>query len=173
DTVTKFKKSSDRGTGDAPSCEPAGAAVYNGGQEPPLILDRRIWKSFSSAGLLLGTLLAAFSLTPSLLPRSALMQGILAGLSLAAGYAIGCVFDLTWRYLELPVPPARTARIVRLAAGVVCLAIGVVFLLRAPEWQNSIRVLMDMPPVEGTRPFAIALVALSLFAAVVIVARLF
>ena len=138
-----------------------------------MILDRRIWKSFSSAGLLLGTLLAAFSLTPSLLPRSALMQGILAGLSLAAGYAIGCVFDLTWRYLELPVPPARTARIVRLAAGVVCLAIGVAFLLRAPEWQNSIRVLMDMPPVEGTRPFAIALVALSLFAAVVIVARLF
>src|SRR5690606_41934095 len=41
------------------------------------------------------------------------------------------------------------------------------------EWQNSIRVLMDMPPVEGTRPFAIALVALSLLAAGVIVARLF
>jgi uncharacterized membrane protein len=137
------------------------------------IVDRRTWKSFSSAGLLLGTLFAAFSLTPSLLPRSALMQGIVAGLSLSAGYAIGASLGWLWRYLELPVLPPRAARIARIAAGGVCVVIGLVFLSQSAAWQDSIRALMDMPPVEETRPFTIALVALSLFAGLLLLARLF
>lgn len=136
-------------------------------------VDGRVWKSFSSAGLLLGTLLAAFSLTPSLLPRSALMQGLVAGLSLSAGYAIGVIGDALWRYLELPLPGPRTARIVRIVAGVICLIVAVAFLLQAPEWQDSIRVLMDMQPVEGARPSTVGLIALLVFTLLLVVARLF
>ena len=36
-------------------------------------------------GLLLGAVFMAFSLTPSLLPRPSLVQGMLSGLSFAAG----------------------------------------------------------------------------------------
>src|SRR5262245_39558585 len=43
---------------------------------------RELWHSFSTCGLLLGTLFFAASLTPSLLPRSYLTQGVLSGLSL-------------------------------------------------------------------------------------------
>ncbi|HET6630251.1 MAG TPA: alpha/beta-hydrolase family protein [Woeseiaceae bacterium] len=140
---------------------------------PAVALDTRAWKSFSSAGLLLGTLFAAFSLTPSLLPRSALMQGLVAGLSLAAGYAIGVIGGALWRYLELPLPRPRAARIVRAVAGVACLAVAVIFLLQAPEWQDSIRVQMDMPPVESTRPLTVGFIALLVFIVLLVAARLF
>ncbi len=135
--------------------------------------NRRIWQSFSSVGLLLGTLFAAFSLTPSLLPRSALMQGLLAGFSLVAGYAIGAFFGWLWRYLELPIAGPRRARIVRIVAGLLCLLIGVVFLWRAPGWQDSIRRLMDMEPVESTRPLVVGLIAVAVFVVLLIAARLF
>jgi uncharacterized membrane protein len=39
----------------------------------------RLWRSFSPAGLLLGTLFFAASLTPTLLPRTYLTQGVLSG----------------------------------------------------------------------------------------------
>lgn len=140
---------------------------------PNVKADARAWTSFSSAGFLLGTLFAAFSLTPSLLPRSALLQGLVAGFSLSAGYAIGVIGGALWRYLELPLPGPRAARIVRVAAGVVCLVVAIVFLLKAPGWQDSIRVQMDMPPVESTRPFTVGLIALLVSAVLLVVARLF
>ncbi len=43
-------------------------------------------RHFSVTGLIVGTLFFAFSLTPSLLPRPWLAQGIISGLSFAAGY---------------------------------------------------------------------------------------
>lgn len=44
---------------------------------------------FSVPCLLLGLLFFAASLTPSLIPRGALVQGILGGLVTAIGYLIG------------------------------------------------------------------------------------
>ena len=49
----------------------------------------RLWHLFSTVGLLVGTLFFAASLTPSLNPRSVLVQGVLSGFCLAAGYGVG------------------------------------------------------------------------------------
>ena len=49
----------------------------------------RLWYSFSAGGLLVGTLFFAASLTPSLIPRTYLTQGVLSGCALAAGYGVG------------------------------------------------------------------------------------
>jgi hypothetical protein len=46
---------------------------------------RELWHSLSAGGLLLATLFFAASLTPTLLPRTFLTQGLLSGCSLAAG----------------------------------------------------------------------------------------
>src|SRR5690606_18794351 len=97
----------------------------------------------------------AFSLTPSLLPRTALLQGLVSGCSLAAGYAAGVLAHQLWRFLELPVPGQKIARMLRLAAGTACILVAALFLWRASGWQDSIRVLMDMEPVESTRPLAV------------------
>ena len=127
----------------------------------------------SSPGLLVGTLFFAFSLTPSLLPRSAPMQGIVSGLSFAAGYALAVLGEALWSYLELPIPKGRPRRIVHGAAWAICLVTAGVFLWKASDWQNSIRALMDMAPVEEARPVTVGLLAAALFAVVLLVARLF
>ncbi|NGN40452.1 hypothetical protein G6N74_05195 [Mesorhizobium sp. CGMCC 1.15528] len=133
----------------------------------------RFWLSFSTVGLLVGTLFFAASLTPSLIPRSFLMQGILSGFSFAAGYGIG-VFGLwLWSYLELPQPRERNARIIKTAAAVICAAIALVFLWRASGWQNSIRVLMDMQPVDSAHPLRVGAIALATFIVLLAFARLF
>ncbi len=133
----------------------------------------RFWLSFSTVGLLVGTLFFAASLTPSLIPRSFLMQGILSGFSFAAGYGIG-VFGLwLWTYLELPQPRERNARIIKTAAAIICAAIALVFLWRASGWQNSIRVLMDMQPVDSAHPLRVGAIALLTFIVLLAFARLF
>lgn len=130
-------------------------------------------RQFSALGLLVGTLLFAFSLTPSLLPRTFVVQGVISGLSFSAGYALGVLARWLWAYLELPVPGQRGAlSIKRIAAGV-CVVIAGVFLWRASDWQDSVRVLMEMEPTTGTRPISVALIALAVFVLLLLLARLF
>ena len=94
----------------------------------------RFWRSFSAAGLLLGTLFFAASLTPSLLPRTFLTQGIVSGASFAAGYGIGVFGRWLARYLELPEARDRVLRRIKYVAAATCAGIAVAFLWRAAEW---------------------------------------
>lgn len=127
----------------------------------------------SVTGLMVGTLFFAFSLTPSLLPRPWLVQGVISGLSFAAGYALGVGGHWLWHYLELPEPGKRLLQRIKLVASVFCLLAAGVFLWRASGWQEGIRTLMEMDPVDGTRPISVALVATLVFVAVLLLARLF
>ena len=94
-------------------------------------------------GVLAGTLSFAASLTPSLIPRSYLIQGVLSGLSAALGYGIGVLAYWLWTYLELPQLRGRTLKAARIAVVGACVVIAAVFLWKTLEWQNSIRVLME------------------------------
>lgn len=58
--------------------------------------------SMSAVGTLLALVFFAASLTPSLMPRPWLIQGLLAGTCAAVGYMIGVFLGWLWRYLELP-----------------------------------------------------------------------
>lgn len=133
----------------------------------------RLWYSFSAVGLLVGTLFFAASLTPSLLPRSYVMQGVLSGCSLAAGYGIGVLGVWLWGYLEVPSPKGPAARTIKLVALVGCAAVAAVYLWRAAEWQNSIRALMALEPVDTAHPTKVGLIALPVFAVLIALARLF
>ncbi|MGG2476252.1 alpha/beta-hydrolase N-terminal domain-containing protein, partial [Rhizobium sp. BR5] len=48
-----------------------------------------MFSGLSATGIVFGTILFCASLTPSLLPRTWLMQGVLCGFSFAIGYLIG------------------------------------------------------------------------------------
>jgi uncharacterized membrane protein len=66
---------------------------------------------------------------------------------------------ILWRYLELPKPKANVERICKRLSTVAVIVIAASFLWRATIWQNSIRQLMEMDPVETTYAWLIALIA--------------
>ena len=131
----------------------------------------RYGRSFSFWGLVVGSLFFAASLTPSLLPRPHVVQGVLAGLATALGYGVGIGLVWLWQYLELPQVGERLDRFSRYASVVAAALIAVVVLWRNSLWQNSIRELMAMEPVASTHPVRVGLIALLTAVALVTTAR--
>ena len=83
---------------------------------------RIFWRPFAGLGLLLGALFFAASVTPSLIPRTFLLQGALGGVCFALGYGAGVFLLWLWEYLELPIPSARLRRRATWAAAAVAAA---------------------------------------------------
>ncbi len=133
----------------------------------------RQMQSLSGIGLVLGTLFFAASLTPTLVPRSFLTQGALAGTCFAVGYAAGVLWRWLWHYLELPEPSWRIRSVANVVVAVACLLVAIIFLWRSAEWQNSIRAAMKMEPVETARPLETSAIAVITFFAILALARLF
>jgi uncharacterized membrane protein len=128
--------------------------------------------ALSRTGLFIGLLFLAASLTPSLIPRPYLMQGALSGLLLALGYGFGILGLWFWRYLELPIPQGRRVRRIGDLACAGALFLVLLSFWNARNWQNSIRTLMDMPPVESVEPMSLVLVTVLVFLIVLFVSRL-
>ncbi|MDP1569489.1 MAG: alpha/beta-hydrolase family protein [Vicinamibacterales bacterium] len=127
----------------------------------------------SRIGLIVGVLFLALSLTPSLVPRPLIYQGLVSGLSLTLGYALGVAGRWLWAYLGLPQAGDRLARILTASGAVVGVAFLGLFIWQASEWQNSVRQLMHLPPASGVSPFSLAAVTLLAFGVLVSLARLF
>lgn len=124
-------------------------------------------------GLLVGTVFFAFSLSPSLLPRPFLIQGVLSGLSFSAGYAVGVAAVVVWNYLQLPVLKIRTAAIAHAIAASLCTLVAISFLWQATHWQNVLRDIMGMEESAGVQPFLLGLIAVAVFLVLLFLARLF
>lgn len=120
----------------------------------------RFWTSFSFVGLPVATLFFAASLTPSLLPRHFVVQGILSGFSIAAGYGVGVFGVWLWHYLELPEPSERIERVSKQITSMIAAIIALIFLWRSATWQNSIRQLMEMEPIATAYPVRVALIGI-------------
>lgn len=127
---------------------------------------------FSMPGLLVGAAFFALSLTPSLLPRTEIVQGILSGCCFALGYGLGNSAHWLWGYLGLKVPPGRVTRAMGAVVAIVAMALVLIALSYANLWQNSVRSVMGMPPVDQFQPLLIALVAAPIAAVLILVGRL-
>lgn len=123
-------------------------------------------------GLMLGTLFFAASLTPSLVPRPPLIQGALGGFVFAAGYGLGILLREIWRWLELPVAPPAIRRMLRIVAVIGCALAAGLALLWSAGWENRLRALMDMEPIDNAGQITIAATALAVFLVLVLLARL-
>ncbi len=120
----------------------------------------------------LATLFFIASLTPSLVPRDTYVQAVLSGFSIAAGYAVGLLIATIWYRLQLPMfSPALRVRVHSFIA-VVCLIAAASALWVASDWQNGLRALLAMAPVETGRPFSIAGGAAAVFLVLLWLARL-
>jgi uncharacterized membrane protein len=122
-------------------------------------------------GMVLAALFMAASLMPSLVPRGPAVQGVLSGFSLAAGFGLGLIVGAVWRGLQLPAPSGTALIRTRAVVAALCGA-GVLWALAlASGWQNGLRALMGLPPVEGLRPLAVVLIAGAVFLPVLWLAR--
>ncbi|MFD2439134.1 hypothetical protein F8A10_09530 [Paracoccus kondratievae] len=126
---------------------------------------------FSLLPLLAGLLLFSASLTPSLIPRDWMMQGVLAGMSMAAGYVLTQFLLAIWRTLELPGLKDRAARIAHAVLAVPVLILLARALILSVEWQNSIRVRMGMPDLEANNTAKMLGLALVVFLALFLFGR--
>lgn len=124
-------------------------------------------------GLVLGSLAFAAALTPSLIPRGGVLQGLVAGLSFTAAYALTAGLSAIWKYLEIPVADARHQHLwLAIAAGLsaIILSVG---LSQATAHQNSIHMVMGLPPVETARPATILIVAIPVVFLLISLGRIF
>ncbi|WP_127751646.1 alpha/beta-hydrolase family protein [Devosia sp. 1566] len=117
-------------------------------------------RNLSRAGLVVGVILFCLSLTPSLLPRTPPIQGLLSGTTFAFGYAIGATLQWLWDYIELGRPFGAYTRLVSFLVAVLCAALVLYSLVQIVPWQNSVRAAMGEPPVHRGHPFQVVLVAL-------------
>jgi uncharacterized membrane protein len=109
----------------------------------------------SLPGLIVAAAAFCASLTPSLVPRDPLFQGLISGLVAALGYELGNIFLLIWRFLQLPVGRPRIEAALR-AVTYLCVAVAITFcMLRTADWQNAVRAVAGMPPVETSHPLQV------------------
>ncbi|UTX52090.1 alpha/beta hydrolase [Leucobacter aridicollis] len=122
---------------------------------------RTAWWTLDSIGSVVGFVFAILSVTPSLLPRPAILQGVLAALAFGIGYLLGAVIwaiirKLLWK--DGAVPHFR--RIWWFVyAGAWILAVVALSVL-STVWQNEVRSLVSMPPLDRAdiAGFAIAFI---------------
>ena len=110
----------------------------------PATRRRRHLRRFSLVGGTLGLLFGTMAMTPSLVPRSWLVNGVLVGLCMIAGYGLGSFLGWAYRALNLPNlrPPVRRVAwrwLVTLA--IVSLFVGA---WMGRRWQGEQRQLLGM-----------------------------
>lgn len=118
------------------------------GTRPPLAArtGRRVRAGFASyargldrLGLTGAAAFLMLSLLPSLLPRTWPVQGVVSGISMAGGYALGAFAGWLYRLLRIPRPPEQVRRWSwRAIAGLAVIGI-VATLWLGSVWQNQIR----------------------------------
>lgn len=128
---------------------------------------------FSAVGLCLGAVFFTLSLTPSLMPRDPVLQGVLAGAVGAIGYQIAIIGLWLWRFLALPEPRHEQARAIARTAIVLAVLVLIYGLWRSNHWQDVTRLLMGLDPVESAHRLTIGGIGLVLFLLLVALFKLF
>ena len=118
-----------------------------------------------------GALVAGWlSLTPSLLPRDAVFQGLLAAVSALLGYGVFAAIGWALYAFGLRLTAARQRLFWRIFVGAAIVGTGAMLWL-AHVWQQEQRVNVGMPQASGADPFVALLVAAAVFAVLLVVSR--
>jgi uncharacterized membrane protein len=145
--------------------EPTGAPATAAEEEPKPPAKRPWWlRRYTFTGTAVGLLFLWFSMTPSLLPRGPLFQGLVSGAAGAIGYAIGVFAVWLVRYMRSKdsSPPApRWAWLTLVVVGVIGLIAMIVWF---HVWQDHVRDLMGVPRLKWhDYPVAAVLAVVFLF----------
>lgn len=130
-----------------------------------------VWRRPGGAGLVFATLFFCLSLTPSLLPRSLLLQAVAGGLSAVAGYAIGATLGWGLRAAIRWRPSERLRRRAWLGVGTACGVLALVFLWASGGWQDDVRQRMGMAELHDPAAIRVVLLAAALAGVLLLAAR--
>ncbi|NLV79801.1 MAG: hypothetical protein GXY65_10775 [Rhodococcus sp.] len=128
------------------------AAVTDFGGRHPLTARVWGWLSLDFTGIAGAALFFCWSLSPSLLPRDWLFQGLIGGINAAIGYGVGCVVG--WAVAKFLLagrpwwpPPLPVLRAIKVAVPVAAALACIVALAQAAGQQRELAALMG---AEGT-----------------------
>lgn len=138
-----------------------------------LVRARTYGGSLSPTGLVFALFFLCASMAPSLIPRAWLFQGLLTGLSMVGGYAIGASIGATVRWLGFSAPWApKVSKILWwVFAGAAAISIPLFTILGA-RWQTELRVLFGMQGEGPSRIISQLVVGVLLAIALLSAARL-
>ncbi len=127
-------------------------------------------------GLVVATLFFALSVTPSLVPRDWMFQGLISGINAALGYGLGCLLEWGYRVwirprVPLGPPPPWVAYAVKTAVLTTCVLAAALMLVQSARWQREITALMGMVGTETAAYLRTGGLSLAVGAAVVAVYR--
>lgn len=127
-------------------------------------------------GVAFGALLFCLSLTPSLLPRDWLFQGLIGAINAVIGYALGVgigavVHRLVLRNATWWPPPPTVLRVLKATVVIVAPIACVGMLIPAASWQRQVSALMELPGPSTAGYLRTLLVAAGAAAAAIAVAR--
>ncbi|WP_223423913.1 alpha/beta hydrolase [Tateyamaria pelophila] len=125
---------------------------------------RSLVRNFSVPCLMLGLLFFAASLTPSLIPRGPVVQGVLGGIVIGVGYLVGQIVGLFWKAADLPHLQGKLALAFRLVMGSAVLAFAGWTMTSSLEWQNELRGKMGLEPTDALHLVKIVSIATGTFA---------
>jgi uncharacterized membrane protein len=110
----------------------------------------RRWVRYDFVGLVMATVFFCLSLTPSLLPRGYLFQGLISGLLTAIGYGLGVLAIWLIRHMSPRALPRATPLAWKCLAAFATVA-ATVFMVLGARWQLQLDRLMgvDAPPGIG------------------------
>jgi uncharacterized membrane protein len=118
-------------------------------QRHPLLIWAWSLVHLDFVGVAFGALFFCLSLTPSLLPRDWLFQGLIGGLNAAIGYGIGVfgakmVRRFVLRRRKWWPPPKRVLYVMKTVAVAASVTASVLMLIPAAAWQRQVSAVMGM-----------------------------
>ena len=122
---------------------------------------KRFWWSLNPVGVVLGASLLALSLTPSLLPRPATLQGVGSGIVFSLGYAVGVGLSAVLSTLTAWRPSAGTLRRLRMVGWPVFAVVMALAAVGGVAAQNDVRRMVELPPLDGVNVFGFVVALLS------------
>ena len=134
---------------------------------------RRYARSLNHIGVFMALVFFYASLTPSLLPRPWLLQGLVSGIAAAGGYGLGVTVSWVLRHSGLRQPGARVRRLAWLGLGVFAAVTVPVILWLSASWQQDIRRALGAPVGSRDLYIGVFTVAAATSTGLIGVARLF
>ncbi|GAB3309060.1 alpha/beta-hydrolase family protein [Geodermatophilus aquaeductus] len=155
-----------------PTARPAPAAPEPERTRPARSGRWRRWlPRYTWSGTVGALLLGCSALTPSLLPRGWVLQGLITGITAAIGYGLGVT--VAWFVAEATEGRVRAGvrrrawQVLAVAGPLLCLAA----LWLGAGWQREVHELMGLDPPEGWSSIGVVVVAVPVLVALVAVGR--